>query len=76
MTYRRQIRRLRGWSCWSQAELAARMTAEGHSWTRTTVAKVETGARSLSFDEAISIAFVFGTPIDALIPDPDPEENR
>jgi transcriptional regulator with XRE-family HTH domain len=58
----KELREERGWS---QQALATRMEQLGFSsWRQTTVAKVEAakGPRTLSFNEAVGLAFAFGLP--------------
>lgn len=54
---KRVLRRL------SQAAVAEKMRAEGHDWHQQTVATVEKSQRALAFDEALSLAAVFGCSI-------------
>ena len=51
----------------SQEELARLMNEQGYSWVRSTVAKIESGARAVSIDEVISLAFVMGVHPTALL---------
>ena len=44
----------------TQSQLAAEMTAAGHRMYQTTIAKIESGERPVSFDEAVSLAEVLG----------------
>jgi transcriptional regulator with XRE-family HTH domain len=43
---------------WSQEKLAVAMTNCGHDWYQSTVHKVESGQRTISWDEAVAVAQV------------------
>jgi transcriptional regulator with XRE-family HTH domain len=53
---------------WSQADLSKRLSANGfpHIYP-TTVAKIESGERSVRVEEAAAIADLYGTSLDALL---------
>jgi transcriptional regulator with XRE-family HTH domain len=51
----------------SQAELADAMRHLGHRWNRATVAAVEGNTRSVSVDELLGLALVFGTQVGELL---------
>jgi transcriptional regulator with XRE-family HTH domain len=51
----------------SQADLAKAMTLLGHRWNRATVAAVEGRARSVSVEELLSLALLFGAQIGELL---------
>ncbi len=53
------VRWLRHTRHWSQADLAQQMSALGHGWHQTTVAKTESGARPLRLNEADALAGLF-----------------
>lgn len=55
-----RLRDLRVASGLYQRELADRMSAEGHDWYQTTVARLEGGRRSLTYPEAEAIARICG----------------
>jgi len=58
----RSLRRL------SQEELARQMLNLGHaSWSRATVSEVERGGRTVTVDELLALALIFGTPIGDLL---------
>lgn len=48
----------------SQAELARRMTAAGHPWQQSTVARAEAGAQPLRAAELETLAAMFHVPVD------------
>lgn len=51
----------------SQEALAVRMRSDGFRWTQTTTYNVESGRRPLQFDEAVSLADIFGIELTTLI---------
>jgi transcriptional regulator with XRE-family HTH domain len=52
----------------SQEELARRMGDLGHtSWSRATVSEIERGGRTVTIDELLALALVFGAPIANLL---------
>jgi transcriptional regulator with XRE-family HTH domain len=57
----RNLRRL------SQDDVAERMTALGHAWSRQTTSDVERGHRNVTIDELLGLALVLGAPIGALL---------
>ncbi len=50
----------------TQTDLANAMNARGHVFRQQTVQKIESGDRSLQFDEAAEIADILGLPLDRL----------
>ncbi len=59
-----------------QKDLADLVSAAGPRWTQQIVAKVETGARDVSFIELLAVCIALGTtPNGLLFPDDDPEPN-
>lgn len=54
----------------SQQDLATAMRDEGWSWTQPATAKVELGKRPVRLAEAMSLARVLGTSVDALLAEP------
>lgn len=53
---------------WSQADLAERMRAVGFSWHQTTVSRVEGRTQTISLNEAIALAAMFGLALDGSAP--------
>ena len=51
----------------TQRQLANEMTAAGHTMYQTTIAKIESGERPVSFGEAVSFAEVLGADLDGLV---------
>lgn len=51
----------------SQAELARRMTEEGHGWHQSTVARAEAGRQSVRIVEGEALAHILGVTIDRLL---------
>jgi transcriptional regulator with XRE-family HTH domain len=73
---RENVKDFRNRHKWTQTDLADRLTELRVPWSKTTVAKVErivtedddpTLTRGVSIDEAISLAFVLGVPLSALV---------
>jgi transcriptional regulator with XRE-family HTH domain len=62
-----QLRAVRGRKDWSQEQLADEMTGEGLKMDRTTITKIENGARNVSIDEALAFAAVLGVSPAALL---------
>lgn len=58
------LRRFREAGDVSQAELARRMTAAGHAWQQSTVARAETGTQPLRAGELYTLAAMFRVPVD------------
>ena len=66
--FRVRVRRERERRDWSQAELAKMLMHKGiHSMYPTTVAKIESGERSVRIDEATALADIFDVSVDALL---------
>lgn len=64
----RSVRRRREAMGASQDAVAQAMRERGFgSWRQTTLAKVEASARALKLDEAIALAEIYETTIDALV---------
>lgn len=61
------VRRLRSAAGRSQARLADDVAETGISWTRSTVAQIETGRRGLAFDEALALSAVLDSPLAELL---------
>jgi transcriptional regulator with XRE-family HTH domain len=61
------IRNRRAGAGRSQAELADAMRRLGHRWNRATVAAVEGRARSVSAEELLALALVFGAQLGELL---------
>jgi transcriptional regulator with XRE-family HTH domain len=51
----------------SQDDVAERMTALGHAWSRQTTSDVERGLRNVTVDELLGLALVLGWPIGLLL---------
>lgn len=51
----------------SQDDVAERMRALGHEWSRQTVSDVERNVRNVTVDELLGLALVLGTPISELL---------
>jgi transcriptional regulator with XRE-family HTH domain len=52
----------------SQEDLAHKMVDHGHaSWSRATVSEVERGRRTVTIDELLALALIFGAPIGSLL---------
>ena len=49
---------------WSQQKLAAAMTDEGFGWYQSTVNRVETGGRELTWYEVVALAQLLGFDLD------------
>lgn len=65
------VRRLRDQLNWSGADLAVRVQDQGLNWTRTTVAKLETGRReAVAVHELLALAIALGVPPVWLLVDP------
>src|SRR5262249_44073078 len=62
-----QLRAVRGRKDWSQEQLADEMTSAGLKMDRTTITKIENGARNVSIDEALAFAAVLGVSPAALL---------
>jgi transcriptional regulator with XRE-family HTH domain len=58
--YGRQLRTLRRAANTSQTDLAEAMSARGHRWTQSTVAKIEGGGRGLGVAEYFDALEVLG----------------
>lgn len=66
----RNVRRHREAIGASQAAVAQAMRRDGFgTWRQTTLAKVEASARALKLEEAIALAEIYETTIDALVKD-------
>ena len=63
------VRRWRGWQGFTQEHVAAAMNGHGHRWTRSTVAKIETGARQLTAAEFADLARVLEASMIELVED-------
>ncbi len=55
----------------SQQDLADRMTALGHQWSRPTVSQVERAARAVSVDELYGLAHAFTVDVVSLLSTPN-----
>jgi transcriptional regulator with XRE-family HTH domain len=71
--FRENLRRQREGEGWTQGELARRLrdtgaTALGH---QTTLARIESGQRAVRLDEAVTLAQVLNTTLDALLVTPE-----
>ncbi|NDD85993.1 XRE family transcriptional regulator, partial [bacterium] len=64
---RENVRRWRGYLMYTQEHITAAMNAHGHRWTRTTLSKIETGARQLTATEFVDLAIVLGVPMPWLL---------
>lgn len=65
----RQVRLIRQRRGLSGAKVAERMGDAGVSWTRGTIAKLETGRRqTVSIDEVIALAYALDVPVVHLLP--------
>jgi transcriptional regulator with XRE-family HTH domain len=62
-----QLRAVRGRKDWSQEQLADEMSNAGLRMDRTTITKIENGARNVSIDEALAFAAVLGVSPAALL---------
>ncbi|OBA57871.1 hypothetical protein A5777_06695 [Gordonia sp. 852002-10350_SCH5691597] len=60
------VRAMRKQREWSQEQLAERMSKNGHQWHQATVYKVESGSRSVTYDEAYSLSELFGVSMEML----------
>lgn len=60
--FARRMKRYRERRSWTQEAIAAELAAVGWKIDRVQVAKIETGARKVSLDEAIIIAWVLSLP--------------
>jgi transcriptional regulator with XRE-family HTH domain len=58
------LRRFREGADMSQAELARRMTAAGHPWQQSTVARAEAGTQPLRAGELEALAAMFRVPVE------------
>jgi transcriptional regulator with XRE-family HTH domain len=54
------VRELRDQRGWSQAELAYEMSALVTPWYQSTVNRIETGGRTVTWDEAVALSTVLG----------------
>lgn len=64
----RNIKDYRGLRRWHQEDLAGGMARLGHeTWSRATVSQVETNGRTVTIDEILSLAVLFGVAVPALI---------
>jgi transcriptional regulator with XRE-family HTH domain len=60
--FARRLKRYRERRGWTQADLARELRNVGWTVDRAQVAKIETGTRNISLDEALSIAWALGLP--------------
>jgi len=60
----------------SQAELARKMSAQGHGWHPMTVNRCEEGDRPLRVSEAAALAGIFDIPLSKLLEPPAPPANE
>ncbi len=60
-------RQIRGLRKLSQDDVAERMTALGHTWSRQTTSDVERNLRNVTVDELLGLALVLGAPIGQLL---------
>ena len=65
--FRAELKRTRERRGWTQQQLSDRITELGLSLSRATIAKIETGQRSVLLDEVIAFAVALGVPPSALI---------
>jgi transcriptional regulator with XRE-family HTH domain len=68
----RNVRQVRSLCRLSQDDVAERMTALGHAWSRQTTSDVERGLRNVTIDELLGLALVLGESIGHLL---DPAGN-
>lgn len=68
------IRAARGLLNLSQQDLAERMSAMGHTWSRPTVSEVERGARAVSVDELFGLSHALRVDISLLLSPPQAPE--
>jgi transcriptional regulator with XRE-family HTH domain len=61
-----RLRELRHAQRYSQEVLAVAMTQRGFSWHQVTVHRIEAGMRPMRFDEARSLAEIFGVTLESL----------
>lgn len=61
---------------WTPAQLAERLTAAGCPINLRAIYRIEAGERSISFDEAVAFAKVFGTTLDDLTTSPEALDER
>ncbi len=59
-TFARQVRETRERKPWSQEQLASRLKGLGVDWDRATLARLETGKRKASLDDAMLLAAALG----------------
>lgn len=57
---------LRKTARYSQAALAAKMSASGFPWHQNTVFRIEKGRRHVTLEEAAALAVIFSVPLDQL----------
>jgi transcriptional regulator with XRE-family HTH domain len=69
------VRDLRSLRRFSQDDLAERMRAVGHEWSRATVSTVERGQRNVTVDELATLALVLGVTFGDLL-DPTGADRR
>ncbi|MFE5292996.1 helix-turn-helix transcriptional regulator [Isoptericola sp. NPDC056618] len=60
--YGRRVKEIREAAGMTQAQLAARLTEQGLRAGHTTIAKIEAGTRTTTFEEALAIADALGQP--------------
>lgn len=65
--FRKQIRAEREHRGWSQDKLAKLLSSRGFAFYASTIAKIETGGRSVGIAEAVAVAEVFEIPLDSLL---------
>lgn len=70
-----RIRHLRRARDWSQTDLAKRMQDLGFAFHQNTVSRIESGAQSVTLNEAAALAMIFGVSADELL-QPDQSEDE
>jgi transcriptional regulator with XRE-family HTH domain len=65
--FTRRLREARTRRGWTQAELAKRVTALGHSLDKTAVTKLEGGNRKVTLDDAVALAAALDVPVLSLL---------
>ncbi len=65
----RNVRALRAFRGWKQAELA-----DALGWSPTKVADVESGRRRITADQLVELCRVFGVPLTRLLQDAEPDD--